>query len=138
MRTEDTFCGCVSKLPDGCWEWRKCKNAKGYGVLRWGSTNKLAHRLSFELQRGGIQNGFELDHLCKNHACVNPDHLEAVSHAENIRRGNSGKHNLIKTHCPAGHPYVSEHLRMYEERRYCRTCHAEYTLASYDRKGKRV
>ena len=54
---------------------------------------------------GPIPDGCELDHLCRNRACCNPDHLEPVTHLENVRRGLKG---LSVTHCPVGHPYYDE------------------------------
>jgi len=68
-----------------------------------------------------------LDHLCKTRQCVNPDHLEAVTHKENIRRGETGKHNnhhnKFKTHCPQGHEYSKENMYVYlNGGRQCKTC----------------
>lgn len=88
---------------EGCWEWAGSKTAAGYGNLRLPSgANGYAHRVSFELTRGPIPAGMVLDHLCRNRACVNPEHLEPVSQLENVRRGASA-YGEIKKSCPRGH-----------------------------------
>lgn len=70
----------------GCWRWTGRHTTLGYGQLHVGGRDYLAHRLMYERDRGPIPSGLELDHLCRVRDCVNPAHLEAVSHAENIRR----------------------------------------------------
>lgn len=78
---------------DGCWNWTGSKLPSGYGRLshRRLKQSKLAHRLSYEFAYGPIPGGLHLDHLCRNRACVNPLHLEAVTVEINVRRSNTAK-----------------------------------------------
>lgn len=104
----------------GCWPWQGRLMANGYGRL----SNRLAHRVSYELLVGQIPEGLTLDHLCRNRRCVNPKHLDPVTHRVNILRGTgaSARH-ARKTHCPYGHPFSGENLRIERSgQRACRTC----------------
>lgn len=78
----------------GCWIWYAWRHPLGYGklLLRSGKV-ALAHRYFYELTRGPIPPELELDHLCRRPSCVNPDHMEAVTHAENTRRGDKSRLN---------------------------------------------
>jgi len=71
----------------GCWQWLMSILPKGYGCLRISGQLFLAHRWMYERLRGTIAEGMQIDHLCRNRSCVNPDHMEVVSNAENSRRG---------------------------------------------------
>lgn len=71
----------------GCWLWSRAINNKGYGRLSINKKQVLAHRYVYETVRGPIPGGLSLDHKCSNRRCVNPDHLEPVTHKENCRRG---------------------------------------------------
>jgi hypothetical protein len=81
------------KVPDECWDWNGCVNADGYAVYNPQHTHQaglaskgLASRVAYRLYVGEIPPGTEIDHLCQNRRCVCPDHLEPVSHNENVRR----------------------------------------------------
>ena len=96
----------------GCWLWTARVNRHGYGVLSIGSKRDaskrmaLAHRVAYELHVGPIPEGLTIDHLCRTPACVNPDHLEAVTQRENVLRGMSiPALNHKKTHCKNGHEF---------------------------------
>lgn len=73
-----------------CWVWQRAKDSKGYGRATIDGSTKLAHRIFYEKFVGPIPLGLSLDHLCRNPPCVNPSHLEPVTHAENCRRGIGG------------------------------------------------
>lgn len=109
-----------------CWEWTGAKNWVGYGQFRFNKKFGLAHRFSYELFKEEIPDNLEIDHLCRNRLCVNPDHLEAVTHKINMNRGNGGKacwkFQKSKTHCPHGHEYTKENTRIYKNKRFCRKC----------------
>lgn len=105
-----------------CWVWGGRLSKKGYGVFRDEGRDVRAHRWSWEALVGPIPAGLALDHLCRNHPCVNPDHLEPVTWAENTRRGPMPKQNASRTHCPAGHPYSPENTAVYNGQRKCRAC----------------
>jgi hypothetical protein len=71
----------------GCWNWLHHCTPDGYGRLERDGRRQMAHRYIFELNRGPIPEGMQLDHLCRNRRCVNPVHLEPVSGLVNARRG---------------------------------------------------
>jgi hypothetical protein len=119
---EERFWAKVRKT-ETCWLWTATLNNQGYG--EFGSLG-LAHRFAYELLVGPIPEGLTLDHLCRQPACVRPDHLEPVTHRENVRRGEgwSGR-NARKTHCPQGHAYDEANTRWYHNQRNCRACDRE-------------
>lgn len=75
---------------DGCWEWLGPRR-RSYGFMWVEGKNLPAHRLAYEFMVGAIPDGLMLDHLCRNKGCVRPDHLEPVTNAENVRRGNAAR-----------------------------------------------
>lgn len=75
----------------GCWVWRGGRMPFGYGSVWLDGRTRLAHRVFYERLVGPIPDGLQLDHLCRNPPCVNPAHLEPVTHTENSRRGSATK-----------------------------------------------
>jgi hypothetical protein len=106
----------------GCWEWTGCKYITGYGRIVNKKKALYAHRVSYEIHNGPIPNGLTIDHLCFVKHCVNPDHLEAVTMGENIRRS-----DRAVTHCPRGHEYTDEntYINPGSGCRGCRECRRE-------------
>ena len=126
---EDRFLAKVDRTDD-CWLWLGAKT-KGYGTFSADATQIYAHRWSYEQAYGRIPVGLELDHLCRTPACVRPDHLEAVTHQENARRGltgvASGAQQRAKTHCAQGHAYDELNTGYRPNgRRRCRACGNAY------------
>jgi hypothetical protein len=123
----DLFWAKVDTTGD-CWEWTASRHPSGYGQIAWRTDGKSlprrAHRVAWELLVGSIPDGMELDHLCRNPACVNPDHLEVVTHRENMRRGMGVFGiNARKTHCNSGHRLDEDNtIREPGGTRRCRTC----------------
>ena len=114
----------------GCWLWTAAHDRGGYGRSYMNGKLILAHRLTYELLVGPIPKGLVIDHLCGNPPCVNPSHLEPVTHRENTQRWyylhGMSRHNSKKTHCLRGHEYTVENtLVSYwheRKRRRCRIC----------------
>ena len=101
---------------DGCWEWIGTKDRIGYGKVYWQGKGYRAHRLSYQVATG--RDASELDHTCRFKACVNPEHLEPVTHSENLRR-----HYASVIRCPKGHLYDEGNTyRDTAGKRRCRTC----------------
>lgn len=111
---------------DGCWLWEGSHDQHGYGKIEYPTGKKVfVHRVGYELLVGPIPGGLVIDHLCRVHNCWNPAHLEPVTSEENVRRGIGRLHNILKTHCPRGHPYDEKNTYITASGgRACKTCTA--------------
>lgn len=115
------FRTCFIVADNGCWEWKRPLDTHGYGRFTLKGQRMQAHRASYLLFIGTIADGMELDHLCRNPCCVNPFHVQPVSHAENMARAA----HQMKTHCVHGHRYTSETAKVrgkYGRSRFCLIC----------------
>lgn len=113
-----------SKVDIGdCWLWLGGKAAGRYGGFYDRGKWRPAHLVAYEELVGPVPDGLELDHLCRVTHCVNPDHLEPVTHGDNVRRGRGPIHHRIQTKCKWGHLFDEANTR-YEKGRLHRTCRA--------------
>lgn len=140
VRFEEKY---IPEPMSGCWLWTASihKNT-GYGQIGQSGGRGLrpieAHRAAWQLYRGEIPIGFDIDHRCRNRSCVNPDHLEPKTRRANILAGiGIPSVNAAKTHCKQGHAFTVENTYTYVLRgnaqRQCRTCRREK-----DRKRVRI
>ena len=137
----------LRKAP-GCWRWIGVRGRLDYGEFFLAGEYYYAHRVSYSLAHG-VQEFGELDHLCRNSACVNPAHLEEVSHWENMRRGRAFEYDspkyLYRTTCVNGHPVSPENIRIRPGtigirpgtigQRICRPCEKEAQRVSRARRA---
>lgn len=113
------------KKTESCWMWTGEVTPNGYGTLSCRGHNRMAHRISFELFVGPIPDRMNIDHLCRNRICVNPSHLEPVTHRENVLRGiGLCATNAKKTCCKRGHDLSAAHIES-NGRRSCTKCKSE-------------
>lgn len=112
----------VARGMSGCHLWQGATTDQGYGVISIDGVLQLVHRVVYRLHYGTIRAGYEIDHLCRVRRCGNPEHLEEVTKAVNLERGEQQQ----RTHCPQGHPYDEKntaYVGRYRSRR-CRACAA--------------
>jgi hypothetical protein len=107
----------------GCWLWTGGIGLDGYGHARSRDTNYSAARVAWLCWRGPIPLGYEPDHLCPWRHCICPEHLELITHLENMRRGRI--RNLTRTQCWRGHELTPENVRISKGWRVCRVCKPE-------------
>lgn len=107
---------------DNCWVWTWSLDRHGYGQVRLNGTTRRAHRVIYELLVDDVPKNLDMDHLCRNRACVNPEHLEPVTRSTNLLRGELWQSK--KTHCPKGHLYDMKDSR---GGRRCLTCLRHYS-----------
>lgn len=134
----DRFWPKVVWQSNGCWNWTGYKTGYGYGLITTHTIGKkqffkMVHRVAYELVKGPIPDGLQIDHLCRNKLCCHPYHLEAVTSKENTRRGLKG---VLMTHCWRGHPFDESNTRINKDgRRICKKCAAAYRR-NYERRKK--
>lgn len=135
MALLERFWAKVQKCPTGCWEWQGAHGPAGHGRFYYNGRTQPAHQYSYEFHKGPVPQGLELDHLCRNPRCVNPEHLEAVSHKENMHRAPKVVAMMAATQCPKGHPYNLLNTYFHPNGgRVCRECRNERKNARYAEK----
>ncbi len=121
------------KMTESCWLWTGPALSHGYGAFGLGPRNLgpvRPYRWCYEFLVGPVPTGLELDHLCRNRLCVNPSHLEPVTHTENVMRGMSPPAvNARKTHCKRGHEFTKDNTVIMNggrgrQCRYCNSIHS--------------
>ena len=125
------------RLVGECWVFPGAPS-DGYGRIRAHGRNHRAHRILYECIVGPVGN-LDLDHLCRNRACCNPDHLEPVTRRENLLRGEGATAiNAAKTHCPQGHPFNDANTYVTKlNQRMCRVCGRERARERKRKRSKR-
>lgn len=127
------FLAKIQRLDSGCWQWTGFIDKAGYGRIRDGhgraGESLYGHIVSYLIHCGPIPSNYELDHLCRNRWCVNPDHLEAVPHRINALRGEAP---TVKLHrlgrCKNGHEINAQNTcfrRGTKKVVYCKICRRE-------------
>lgn len=124
-------------LETACWVWTGQVMSNGYGNFWAYGRKRRAHRFSYQTFKGAIPTGLEPDHLCRNRACVNSEHLELVTRSENNRRGLLGVlRKEVQTHCKRGHPFDEANTSVDAKgHRTCRICRNEHA-ARWNRRHK--
>lgn len=120
--------------PDGdCLIWQGVKRSNGYGVTVYKGTQTTTHRVMYLIQHGALADGMEVDHTCNRRDCINPKHLEAVTHQENMKRSIERRGT-----CRAGHLWNKENTYVTtvkrkqggtRQQRFCRVCRAACQVA---------
>lgn len=129
----------VAEVPSSCWLWLGATAGRGYGVFHFNGRRRYAHQVAYEQNIGAIPAGLEIDHLCRVPRCVNPAHLEAVTHRENVLRSNGVSATAARRSCCIrGHEYTPENTYRSPQTgaRTCVTCRAALLLANKDRSNE--
>lgn len=122
-----------------CWEWNRKLNNRGYGVTNVNKKRWYVHRLMWTLMVGPIPDGMEIDHMCRNRACCNPEHLDLVTGQVNTLRGVSPASSHAKRdECSYGHEYTAETMHVVRGARRCRICERRRDKERYERKKARA
>lgn len=109
--SEKIYFNVLCNIETKCWEWKKGKDESGYGFITVKGKNKRAHRFSYEIFVSKIKDKMQINHICNNRRCVNPNHLEQVTHIENGSREKANHYNSRKKFCKRGHEYNEENTK---------------------------
>lgn len=131
------FMAKVEKQESGCWMWtgNKTRNDwRAYGATSLNGNGTTAHRVGYMLLVGDIPESHDLDHLCRNRLCVNPEHLEPVTRSANLRRGHEAR-GCIRGHSLVDKENISVVTRKDGSKEYrCKQCHVIRNVAAKRRK----
>lgn len=138
VKVQATECP-VPGLEGMCWTWTGCLNSKNYGCVGFDKKVRLTHRVSYELHKGPIPEGLQIDHLCRNTRCCNPHHLEAVTGKVNSERSVTAR----KTHCKQLHALAGPNLKIKNKprggsQRQCVVCEMDAGRRRTDKANKGV
>lgn len=133
---ETDACSRWKRFP--CLIWTGHLSKIGYASTRFRGIQCLAHRAAYVKAKGEIPDGLELDHLCGNRACIQPEHLDPVTHAVNVRRGKAAELKRAITSCPHGHKYIAANTVIDKKgKRGCKTCNVIHARAYRKRKKEK-
>ncbi len=125
-----------------CWKWTGGRNSDGYGQCWHNNKQQRVHRVFYEFYKGTISKGLVIDHLCRNRACVNPEHLQAVTVRVNTERGESIVAKYMKaTHCIHGHEFSVENTTFSKSKkggRRCKQCGRDWYKNNYDKEKQKI
>ncbi len=124
---------------NNCWLWHSTQS-RGYGQFSLGGNQVAAHRFSYELVNGPIPKPLQIDHMCRNTLCVNPEHLQAVTQKVNLLLSRESIGHVYKKQkaCMRGHEYTQPNTRWYKGYRYCRACHSRRANRYYHARLKTI
>lgn len=133
--------GFIEEDANGCWVWMGRRNSEGYGQIHLRKAYWFVHRLMYEFLKGPVKPGDVVDHLCGNKACCNPDHLDAVSQSQNLKRRLKAPRRFPRW-CSNGHMLEGRNIGWTTRRgkrvMYCKACRAEKNRRYYAKRRLRL